>query len=172
MLGELIFDTVEIKRRKEVIKDIPDMEPEDYIPQSDPRCLIEQGVYQSSFPFNFPKEECVNVVKEHFWGDTLFVDGKFVPNPDFKEGMKKSRYGIADDVEQIKKHFEFEVNDLDKKFIIEVTPVYKKDQPSDGGWRWHKWGEYIGEHDIQCEYLYDEKGIKMVLVYHLHELTE
>jgi len=27
-----------------------------------------------------------------------------------------------------------------------------------GRWRWRKWGEYIGDHQPQCEYLDDEEG--------------
>lgn len=35
-------------------------------------------------------------------------------------------------------------------------------QPMYGGFRWHKWGHYIGEFDHKCEYFDDEEGIKMV----------
>ena len=36
-----------------------------------------------------------------------------------------------------------------------------------GGWRWHKWGEYIGKHNPQYEYLDHESGIDYVLVWKL-----
>lgn len=32
-----------------------------------------------------------------------------------------------------------------------------------------KWGEYIGKHNPQCEYLYDEVGIEQVYCYHVYE---
>lgn len=35
------------------------------------------------------------------------------------------------------------------------------------GWCWHKWGEYIGKHTPQYEYLSDEKGIDYVLTWDL-----
>lgn len=35
------------------------------------------------------------------------------------------------------------------------------------GWRWHKWGEYIGKHIPCYEYLSDEKGIDYVLTWKL-----
>lgn len=44
-----------------------------------------------------------------------------------------------------------------------------------GGWRWHKWGTYIGTLDPQCEYLDDEdfgEDFKYVLCFHLYHVKE
>jgi hypothetical protein len=47
--------------------------------------------------------------------------------------------------------------------------VIKANQSHEGGWRWHKWGEYIGKYEPQYEYLYDEPEIEKVYVYHIYE---
>jgi len=78
-------------------------------------------------------------------------------------------YGVADSVEQIKEYLEEQIQS-DKKFIITVTEVHKSQQPKEGGWRWHKWGQYIGEQNTQHEYLYDEENIDSVLVWNLFRI--
>lgn len=88
-------------------------------------------------------------------GDTWF--------PEFNEVES----GVADSVEQIKRHHNI-VNDS-REFIILVTPIRRDEQPEQGGWRWHKWGAYIGTHKPRCEYLYDEQGIEQVFVYTILE---
>jgi len=78
-------------------------------------------------------------------------------------------YGVADNVSQIldyydeyKKKFSIDLDDC----IIAANCIYKKYQPSNGGWRWHKWGKYLGKYKISHEYIYDE-DIEMVLVWEL-----
>lgn len=100
-------------------------------------------------------------------------------------------YGVADNATQVIRRLEnslktyFYGNDFDDEFylgkslvkMIELYPEYKlvllmtphmntKDC-SWGGWRWHKWGEYLGVHEPQHEYLSYEKGIDYVLSYDL-----
>lgn len=80
-------------------------------------------------------------------------------------------YGVCDNYEQVLSHHP-EVNDPNKKFVITLTPIIKAEEPSGGGWRWHKWGEYIGTLNPQCEYLYDENDtIQKVYVYHIYQLA-
>ena len=47
-------------------------------------------------------------------------------------------------------------------FVVEIR---RDTQPKEGGWRWHKWGTYIGKHEPQHEYLYDEEGIDRVFTF-------
>ena len=100
-------------------------------------------------------------------------------------------YGVADNATQVIRHLEnslktyFYGNDFDDEFylgkslvkMIELYPEYKlvlimtphvntKDC-NWGGWRWHKWREYIGVHEPRHEYLSYEKGIDYVLSYDL-----
>lgn len=40
---------------------------------------------------------------------------------------------------------------------VQATPDGREfDQPSEGGWRWHKWGPYVGDKHPEHEYLHDE----------------
>ena len=67
-------------------------------------------------------------------------------------------YGLCDNASQVIRYY----NELKAEgklrgnHIITINPMGK------GGWRWHKWGDYIGEFDHKCEYFCDEKGIKNV----------
>lgn len=59
-------------------------------------------------------------------------------------------------------------NEPNYQFILLLTPIINNhDKSSWGGWRWHKWGEYIGKHNPQYEYLDHETGIDYVLVWKL-----
>lgn len=86
-------------------------------------------------------------------------------------------YGVADNASQVLDYYEHLLTNYgdymnDHKFIITMTPIFREDQPEYGGWRWHKWGQYIGDFEPQCEYLYDEKGIDYVWVFTILEVEE
>jgi hypothetical protein len=103
-----------------------------------------------------------------FGGSSFLGNYEHYPNFDEVNDDYRGPYGVADDIDQIlAKYPELEASD--RKFIVTVTPVVKADQSPHGGWRWHKWGTYIGTHDIQCEYLYDEQGIEQVFCFHIYE---
>jgi hypothetical protein len=77
-------------------------------------------------------------------------------------------YGVCDSPEQVCKKFNLE--EMPGKYFISFVRLMKRDQPADGGWRWHKWGEYIGTQTPQCEYLHDEPEIQEVYTYGIHEV--
>lgn len=84
-------------------------------------------------------------------------------------GMKKlpkNMFGVADNIEQIKRYFAAAINNPNVNLVVSVVELKKEDEPAQGGWRWHKWGEYIGICYPQCEYLHDEPAIEKVLVFH------
>lgn len=81
-------------------------------------------------------------------------------------------YGVADDIHQVMSCHADLVNDPDKGYVIVVTRVTRASQPKEDGWRWSKWGNYIGNHEPQHEYLYDEEGIDEVIVYHVYRARE
>jgi hypothetical protein len=81
----------------------------------------------------------------------------------------RSNYGVCDNYEQVLNNYP-ELQNSDKKFVVSLTPMTKSEEPESGGWRWHKWGEYIGEQHPTHEYLYDEPEIEEVFVYHIYEL--
>lgn len=67
-------------------------------------------------------------------------------------------YGVADNIEQIIEHHKEEFIDSPEGYILFFTKIYqhKENAGNNDGWRWHKWGEYIGNLNPQCEYLDNE----------------
>lgn len=79
-------------------------------------------------------------------------------------------YGVADNYEQILEYYSSKVNDPKHNYVILLSEVRKDKQPSEHGWRWHKWGKYIGTQNPQYEYLYDEENIEKVYCYLICEV--
>ena len=79
-------------------------------------------------------------------------------------------YGVCDDYKQVIEKAGAELSDESRRFVMSVTPVKKANQPSIGGWRWHKWGPYIGNKEVTTEYLYDEPFVEKVYVYKIIEI--
>jgi len=91
--------------------------------------------------------------------------------PNLPKSLKEyGCYGVADSVEQVEEIFFEKLKKSSRVFWVEYNHIYKNDQPSEGGWRWHKWGEYIGKQTPKCEHIYDEEGIDHVVCYHFHEI--
>lgn len=78
-------------------------------------------------------------------------------------------YGVADNLEQVLEYGERFV-ESPRQFVLSLCEMRKQDQPPEGGWRWHKWGRYIGKQNPQHEYLYDEENIESVFVFHFLEV--
>lgn len=89
---------------------------------------------------------------------------KFEPT---KDREYRHSYGVCDDVTNLLAVYP-ELESSDREFVVSLTPVLRVNQSSDGGWRWHKWGEYIGAYEPQHEYLYDET-IDKVYCFHIYE---
>lgn len=86
-------------------------------------------------------------------------------------------YGVCDNASQVMDYYdalykEHEDYMKEKKFVILLSPMFKEDQPESGGWRWHKWGQYIGKFKPKHEYLYDEEGIDFVYCFKILEIEE
>ena len=161
MLVNLTPILSEIERRQNIAKENDFM----YTPQSDSRWIEETGIYQSSFPFNFQEDEFEELQKLTW--ETRY---KIFPN------YEKITYGVADSVLQIKEYYKEEIADPEKKYVIDMTPVWQhtENKGKGGGWRWHKWGEYIGELNPQCEYLDDEEfaeDFEYVLTFTLYAVS-
>lgn len=136
----------------------------EYVPQDDKSLKQEKGIYQCAFDFNFSELEFEELQKLS-WDDRY----KIFPN------FEKQTYGVADNIEQIKEYYEEEISDKIKKYAICVTPVLQKHQSEKDGWRWHKWGKYIGKLNPQCEYLYDEdfgEDFKYILTFTLYKINK
>jgi len=164
MLVNLTPDLQEIERRKQVAIE----HKFEYIPQSDPKWLQETGIYQSSCSFNFP---CIEFEE--------FKDMCNIPREQsfdlFAPEYKKVSYGVADSIEQIKQYYKNEIKDTKRKYFIECSPVFqdRENKGKGGGWRWHKWGKYIGKLDSKCEYLDDEdfgEDFKYIICFSINEV--
>ena len=113
---------------------------------------IQDGIYEIGH-FNF--NHVISNIKDEY---TTPLDSDFC------------FYGICDDHKQILEQCSELENDPNRKFVISMTPVEKSKQSPSGGWRWHKWGPYIGAHKPQHEHLYDEPNIDKVYIYHIYEI--
>lgn len=89
--------------------------------------------------------------------------------PDLPRDEEPSCYGVCDTPEQIVAKWP-QIDADQRPFTIFVVPVIRDEEPESGGWRWHKWGAYIGDREPQCEYLHDEPEIGKVYVFYIYEM--
>lgn len=175
MLVDLTINETNVERMKEVCTEhnFPER-----ILCSHPCNHLDTGVYRCGCDFNFEFKEFVEtenlsheeeyqaMVRE--WSEPTRED--FPPIPMDME----CQYGVADNIEQIKEHYKRWLDDPKLKWVITVTPVFqdKSNKGEGGGWRWHKWGPYIGTLNPQHEYLDDEDFGEdfqgYVLCYHIY----
>lgn len=81
--------------------------------------------------------------------------------------------GVCDSPMQLfEKYKDIALNHPNRKFVVAMVPLNKADQPKEGGWRWRKWGEYIGEQKPVMEYLADEPVIETVYTFHIYEILD
>jgi hypothetical protein len=80
-------------------------------------------------------------------------------------------YGVCDSPEQVLAKWPQLATDP-RRFVVLFGEIRKEDQPEQGGWRWHKWGEYIGTKEPQYEYLADEEDIDSVLIFQIVQLKK
>ena len=73
-----------------------------------------------------------------------------------ENGFDVETSGVCDNINQILHNYHTLLIDANKLFVIVTHKIYQNDQPSKMGWRWKKFGPYIGEHDIENEYLYND----------------
>lgn len=121
---------------------------------------------------------------QHFSGDML-VWGRNAPEmymgyPDLAdicqdpEGCGLNSYGVCDSPRQfIDRYKKALADDAVRTFFCTFTHIAKdpSNRGQGGGWRWHKWGPYIGEGKPECEYLDDEDGFADgVWVYHVLQI--
>jgi hypothetical protein len=168
MLVNLTPNWKEIERRR----GISEAHKFEYVPQCDERWMqYGDGIYQCNVAFNFGYNEFLEFDIDKGITNIPFDQSFEV----FKPTYHKVQYGVADSVEQIKDYYKEEIEDPDRKYVISMTPVFqdKENKGKGGGWRWHKWGEYIGILPTECEYLDDEdfgEDFKYVICFHLYEV--
>jgi len=134
---------------------------------------LEPGIYQTKLNFHMGMRQYTDFspISSH---ERLGKDGlpkKYEQDSsimDYFENTIES-YGIADNVEQIKQYYQDQINS-DAKIVINLTEIRKDNQPENGGWRWEKWGKYIGTRESKADYIYDEPEIDSVYVFHVYSV--
>lgn len=81
-------------------------------------------------------------------------------------------YGVCDGADNLLEAMPI-LQDPVRQFVVTLTKVERDltNKGQGGGWRWHKWGPYIGKHEPKMEYLDDEPDIDHVYCYHVYEKT-
>lgn len=173
MLVDLTPNIKEIERRKKVCQ-------ENNIDErhlcSHENNHIETGVYRCGCDFNFSFEE-FEELKSLSYSDeyqSMVYEWKYLENGTKFPLHMESQYGVADNIEQIKKHYRQWIEKSDWVITITLVFQHKENKGKGGGWRWHKWGEYIGNLNPQYEYLDDEEFGEdfqgYVLCYHIYPI--
>lgn len=80
-------------------------------------------------------------------------------------------YGVCDSIEQFNDKFLEVLQASADAYCVSFTEVRKADQPDHGGWRWHKWGPYVGAGEPQYEYLAEEEGFESVFCFHIYKIV-
>lgn len=74
-------------------------------------------------------------------------------------------FGVCDYPEQVLEQIP-ELVTSKEKFVVGFTKI-KRNEQSPFGWRWKKWGKYIGTQQPKHEYIYDDKHIDEVYFYQI-----
>lgn len=86
-------------------------------------------------------------------------------------GMPSEDYGVIDYPTQLVEKFPG-LATYPMALLIAVVRIARDDQPPSGGWRWHKWGDYLGDKTPTCEYIHDEPDINEVWTFHVYGVDE
>ena len=80
-------------------------------------------------------------------------------------------YGVADSLDQIVDLYNKNEGGWFKgNHVILCRKVTKDPKNPCSGWRWHKWGPYIGTQNPQCEYLNDEPEIDEIFTFSIYKV--
>lgn len=102
------------------------------------------------------------------WNFDDHLDKRWEPYWHDRE-LQVPSFGVCDSpVQFLEKCGDSLRNDAANEYVISFVLIKQEDQPPDGGWRWHKWGEYIGDKSPQFEYLFDEPDINEVYTFHVY----
>lgn len=129
--------------------------------QDETDICLQQGVYQIG----------------HFGGShwpgagwTSYPDVTHPDHPPKDWDDERNAYGVCDSMENMLEKLPILQHPV-REFIVTLTPIHRDvtHKGRGGGWRWHKWGPYIGSQVPTAEYIDDEPLIELVYVYHVYE---
>lgn len=78
-------------------------------------------------------------------------------------------YGVCDSVDQFDTDFGETLRSDPRKLVVFFTEVRRDEQPARSGWRWTKWGMYVGRRKPTQQYLHDEPDIESVFVWRIFD---
>ena len=192
MLIKLVADDLEIESQNNFYKEWKEEEPDDE--------YVQNIKYISSLDDVFvPYEKWINSASEDeshkyfkikdslssFKGVYIadlncegflkrLATNKLVDMYDSNASMYFQSYGVCDNASQAIEYYELlekeGIANKEDKYVILMTPFFKEKEPEYGGWRWHKWGPYIGIQNKQCEYLHDEEDIEMIYAFQIQQM--
>lgn len=123
---------------------------------------LETGVFQIPH-FNF----------DHLIEKPKDLEDNFESNyPEFEDEDLHS-YGVCDSPNQFLRKFRKVLDEDARAFCVSFTHIQKNPENAGqgGGWRWHKWGPYVGKGKPTTEYLDDEKEFERgVYVFHILQI--
>ena len=113
--------------------------------------------------------EILHFGSSHFLKDRGFTDALTSDRKTWEPLLSVGCYGVCDDLANLLQKCPELESDPTRQFLVTLTRIDKSDQPESGGWRWHKWGDYIGSQEPTTEYIADEPKIETVFCYHIYE---
>lgn len=93
---------------------------------------------------------------------------KFCSDENIVDGLYRGAYGVCDGLENLLDVYP-ELKNSDRQFVVSMNVINSCDEDDSNGWRWHKWGDYIGTQEPTTEYIYDEPLIERVYCFHIYE---
>lgn len=158
----------------------PDNKLQNIILEEDDPTMDFTGVYMTHLNGDHDIDNLTNhrKLKPHEEPNDLFICGVSDNATQVKKYIDECIYAYQhNDETNIDKYFEgedlvqfidaMEKENRDYGFVLLLTPIVNEHNGEWDGWRWHKWGEYIGHHKIKHEYLNDEKGVDFVFTWEL-----
>ena len=141
---------------------------------------FEEGIEEDSYPYSFGKFDHIKGDMSAYLDEYHRVRRAFerkmrvMYSQKYKKNWKPieslGMYGLCDTPEQLLEYHPHLADD-DIKRVISITPIWRRDQSEFGGFRYHKWGQYIGKQKPRNEYIYDDKHIEFVCSFHIYRLT-
>lgn len=119
---------------------------------------LAMGVYEGHFIDHWLDGVCCDLQLDQVWDSLRRVD--------MWERYGTGSHGVADNYQQVLTYeHDRRVADPDHLYIVQVSIMRREDQSPKDGWRWSKWGPYIGTQVHQADYLADEPDISEVMIY-------
>lgn len=125
---------------------------------------IDNGLYMIAVGHGLNFERSLPDVQiEYDWPPKPQVPGYWYQSRWIENGTIPA-YGVCDSPMQFMEKIGNILDKLPEEYVVGFDKIVKKEEEP-GGWRWSKWGEYIGNQKPQCEYLYDEPEIEEVFLF-------